>query len=96
MKMLRLHYHELVEKIKEHEGKKYLMVGVYMLDKVSDKIKEIIGIWKLDDTKISIDADDRLADNITLKNVVTLITCVTKDDNKFYPQLFLEEAFYHK
>ena len=32
------------EKIEEHEGKKYLMVDVYMLHKVLDKIKEIINI----------------------------------------------------
>ena len=32
------------EKIEEHEGKKYLMVDVYMLRKVLDKIKEIINI----------------------------------------------------
>ena len=32
------------EKIEEHKGKKYLMVDVYMLRKVLDKIKEIINI----------------------------------------------------
>ena len=32
------------EKIEEHEGKKYLMVDVYMLHNVLDKIKEIINI----------------------------------------------------
>ena len=35
------------------------MVLDYMLDKVSDKIKEIIDIEKFDDTKILIDADDK-------------------------------------
>ena len=35
------------------------MVHDYMLDKVSDKIKEIIAIEKFDDTKILIDADDK-------------------------------------
>ena len=29
---------------------------------------------------------------MTLKNVVILMTCVMKDGNKFYTQLFLEEA----
>ena len=29
--------------IEEHEGKKCLMVDDYMLDKILDKIKEIIG-----------------------------------------------------
>ena len=35
--MLSLYYHELMGKIKEHEGKKYLMVKDYMLNKVVDK-----------------------------------------------------------
>ena len=33
LKMLSLHYYELLGKIKEHEGKKYLMVDNYILDK---------------------------------------------------------------
>ena len=70
------------------------MVNEYMLDKVFDKIKVTIGIVKLDDTKIVIDTDDKLSNYITLKNVVILITCVIKDDAKFYPQIFLEEALY--
>ena len=61
----------LILKIEEHEGKKYLMVDDYMLNKVLDKIK------------ILIDADDKLPD-ITLKNVVILMTCVIKDGNKFH------------
>ena len=48
--MLSLHYHELVGKIKEHKGKKYLMVNDHMLDKVLDKIKETIGIVKFKNT----------------------------------------------
>ena len=70
------------------------MVNEYMLDKVFDKIKVTIGIVKLDDTKIVIDTDDKLSNYITSKNVVILITCVIKDDAKFYPQIFLEEALY--
>ena len=42
--MLGLHYYELMEKIEEHDGKRYLIVIDYMLDKVLDKIKETIGI----------------------------------------------------
>ena len=41
-----------MEKIQEHEGKKYLMVDDHMLVKVFDKIKEIIDIVKFDNTKI--------------------------------------------
>ena len=37
---------------------------------------------------------DELTDNITFKNVVILMTCVIKDGDKCYPQLFLEEALF--
>ena len=67
-----------------------------MLDKILDENKDITGIEKFDNTKILIEVDDKLPNNITLKNVVTLITCVIKDDGKFYPQIFLEEALYDK
>ena len=53
IKVLSLLYHELMGKIEEHEGKKYLIIDDdCMLDKVLDKIKEIIGIEKFDDTKL--------------------------------------------
>ena len=68
------------------------MVDNHILDKVSGKIKMIVGIEKFDDTKIFIETDDKLPDNVTLKNVVKLITCVIKDNDKFYPQIFLEET----
>ena len=61
-------------KTEEHEEKKYLMINDYMLDKLLDIIKETIGIEKFDDTKISIDTDDKLPDYIYLKIVVILIT----------------------
>ena len=73
--------------------KKYLMVDDYTLRKVLDKIKNI-DIEKLDDTKIMIDIDYKIRDDITLKNAVILMTCVIKDGDKFYPQLILEEALY--
>ena len=63
------------------------MVHNNILDKVLDKIKKIIGYEKLDDTKFFIDTDDKLSDNVTLKNVVMLITCVIKNDDNIYPQL---------
>ena len=74
--MLSLYYQELIGKIEEHKGKHYLMVNVNILDKVLDKIKRIVGIEKFDDTKILINTDDKLPNNITLNNVVVLITCV--------------------
>ena len=49
-------------------------------------------IEKFDDTKIKIDTNNELTDDITLKNVAILMASVIKDDDKFYPKLFLEEA----
>ena len=49
-----------------------------MLDNVLVKITEIIGIEKFDDTMILIDTEYKLLHEITLKNVVILMTCVTK------------------
>ena len=74
--------------------KKHLMVNDYMLDKVLGKIAEMIGIEKFDNTKIFIDADDKLSNDIIFKNIVILITCVITDDNKFYLQLLFEEALF--
>ena len=62
-----------------------MIVYNYMLDKVLDKIKEIIGMEKFDNTEISIVTNDKLSDGITFKNGLILITCVLKDDGKLYP-----------
>ena len=43
-----------------------------------------------------IDTGDKFPDDITLKNFLILMTCVIKDGDKFYPQLFLEEALYYE
>ena len=59
-----------------------------MLDKVLNRIKETIRIEKLDRTKTLIDADDKLPQDITFKNFVILVTCITKNDNKLYQQFF--------
>ena len=65
--MLNLHYHEVMGNIKEHEGKKYLMVTNYIRNEVLDRIKAILGIEEFDNTKILVDTDDKLPDNIALK-----------------------------
>ena len=69
-----------------------MTVDDYMLDKALDKIKGIIGIEKIDDTKILIETDDKLPDGISLKAVALLLTRLIKNENKFYLQIFLEEA----
>ena len=66
------------------------MVDDYMLHKALGKIKETIHIKKFDGTKILVETGDKLADDIALKNVVTLK--VLKVGDKFHPQLFSEEA----
>ena len=38
----------------------------------------------------------KLPDDITLKNVRILITCVIKDDDEFYSQTFPEEAHFSR
>lgn len=62
-----------------------------------------------DDTKILIDMNDKLSDYVTIlllyyyvlllyhyNNVVILMTCIIKDDDKCYPQIFLEEGWFVK
>ena len=49
------------------------MLDDSILDKLSAKIKKIRNIEKFDDIKILIDTDNKLADEVTLKNVVTLM-----------------------
>ena len=68
-------------KIKEHEGRNYLMVDGYILGKVYEGVKKLIDIEEFDDTKI-------------LKKYCCINDTAIKDDGKFYSELFLEEAFY--
>ena len=72
------------------------MVNCYILNKILDNIKETISIVKFDNAKILIDTNDKLPDHVTLRNVVILMTCIIKNDGKFYPQIFLEEALFVK
>ena len=81
-----------MRQIKEHVGKKYLMVDCNILHKVLDITKEIIDIEKYYETKNLISTDDKL--EIFLKNAVMLTTSVIKDDNKPYPEMFLQETLY--
>ena len=61
-----MYFHKLTRKIKENERQKNLMVDDYVLNKVLEKIEEIIRT----NTKILIDTNNKLPDDITLKNVV--------------------------
>ena len=93
--MLGLYYDELVGKIEERKGKEYLMIDNYILDKVLVRMKNfVISIEKFDDGKTLIDTDYILPDDIIFKNAVILMTSVINDNDKFYPQLFLEQTLY--
>ena len=59
------------------------MVDYYKLDKALDKIKEIIGTEIFDDTKLLVDMDGTLPDDITLKNIVILMNFIINAGNKF-------------
>ena len=52
---------------------------LYARQSIRQDIKEKIGIENIDDTKKLIDTDDKLPDDINLKNVVLLMTCVIED-----------------
>ena len=82
---------DLLQRLK-NMVEKHLIVDDNMLDKVLHKIKMVIYIKKYDDTNVLIETDDKLPDDITLKNVVILIKCAFKDGGKFYPQMNLEET----
>ena len=56
-----------------------LIVDEYMPDKVLEKIKEIVDIEIFVDSRILIETNDKLQDDITFKNVLISITCVIKD-----------------
>ena len=55
-----------------------MIVDDYTLDKVLDKIKMIMSIEEFNDTKILVETDDKLPDDVTLKIVALLITCVSR------------------
>ena len=58
-----------------------------MLNKLLDKVKEIIGIEQFDNTNILINTDDKLSDDITLKKVVILMTSYVINNMTCYKRL---------
>ena len=49
-----------------------------MLEKVLNKINELIGVENLDETKLLLDMEDKLLDDNTLKNVVISTTILRR------------------
>ena len=62
------------------------------LESNCNEYKKAKGVNKNVLSKILIDTDDKLPDDITLKNVVMLMTYVIKDDDKCYQQISSKEA----
>ena len=73
IRILGLHYNKLKGKIEKKEGERYLIACHCILNEVLDKIKEMIGIKKYDDTKILVDTDDELPNYISLKKCFPFI-----------------------
>ena len=70
-----------------------------IFDGLIDKTKKIDNDWleySKDYMKIRFSSDDHLPLNKPLKfhNMAITITCVFSEDNKLYPQVFLDEALY--
>ena len=73
MRILSLHYNKLKGKIEKKKGERHFIACHFILNKVLDKIKEMIGIKKYADTKILVDTDDELPIYITLKKCFPFI-----------------------
>ena len=62
----------------------------HILDKLLEMMKKITEIKKLDDTKTLIGTDDKLPDDITLKNAVILLHA-TKYSVNFIHNYFMDK-----
>ena len=81
------------------ENKELLKRYDDVFNRIMGKIKKIDDDWlehTKDYTKIKFNSDDNLPLNKPLKlyNMAVTITCVFSEDNKLYPQVFLDEALY--
>ena len=68
--------------------------SLIILYKISDKVLKIIAFEKFGNIKFLIETDDKLPDDITLKNVVILVASIINDGDKCYSQISSEEASY--
>ena len=68
------------------------MVDYYMVDKVLYEIQETLDIEKLDESKILINRNDKLSNDITLIRVAILMSCAIRNGNKFCPQIFQDHV----
>ena len=82
-----------------NENKELLKRYDDVFNRFIDEIKKIDDDWleyTKDFTKIKFNSDDNLPLNMQLKfhAMAVTIRCVFSEDNKLYPQVFLDEALY--
>ena len=81
------------------ENKELLKRYDDVFNRIMGKIKKIDDDWReytKDYTKIKFNSDDNLSLNKPLKfyQMTITIRCVISEDNKLYPQVFLDGALY--
>ena len=81
------------------ENKELLKKYNDVFNEIMNKIREIDDDWleyAKDYMKIKFSSDDNLPLNKPLKfyNMTVTIRCVFSEDNKLYPQVFLDEALF--
>ena len=81
------------------ENKELLQKYNDVFNEIMNKIREIDDDWleyAKDYMKIKFSSDDNLPLNKSLKfyNMTVTIRCVFSEDNKLYPQVFLDEALF--
>ena len=61
-----------------------------------EKINNKLGEYEKDFMKVKFNSDNSLSLNKTLKlhNMTTMVQSVFKEDDKYYPQAFLDECLY--
>ena len=82
-----------------YENKKLLKKYNDVFNEIMGKIKKIDDDWLAytkDYTKIKFNSDDNLPLNKPLKfyQMTVTIRCVFSEENKLYPQVFLDQALY--
>ena len=65
-----------------------------LLHEVLDMIKKIISTKTFYDIEILIETDNKLSDDITSENLVTVTSCVIKDNDKIYLQIIWRKALH--
>ena len=83
-----------------HENKELLKRCDDVFNGIMDKLKKIDDDWleyAKEHMKIKFNSDDNLQLNKPLKfyNMAVTIRCVFSEDNKLYPQVFLDEALFN-